>query len=199
MIIAIQGSMAVGKTTLVGYLQQALPEAIVSYEDVAPVVAEMRARQLDKNKFEDYLEIQKLWIKHEIQRYHKVKDLPLVLMDFGAEEIDFYTFNYPQALGEDWDVSAALQAEIAELRQCLPDHVLFLEAKPETLRQRKAANKTRSRNFFDFQLEKLLPLKRQWFAGKDNVSFLQTDGLSAEEVGKKALLLLKQWLENEMP
>lgn len=197
MIISIQGSMAVGKTALVTYLKDAIPKAVLSYEDITPIVSEVKERALDKNKFEDYLEIQKLWIAHEIQRYQSVKDFPLVLMDFGAEEIDFYTRFSPQAAGHDWNPLSFLGNELTQLSYCLPDHIIFLEAKDEVLQQRKASDKTRSRNFFDFQLEKLLPLKRKWFAEKENVIFLDTNGLSREEVGQKSADLIRQMLAEE--
>jgi thymidylate kinase len=197
MIISIQGSMAVGKTALVTYLKDAIPKAVLSYEDITPIVSEVKERALDKNKFEDYLEIQKLWIAHEIQRYQKVRDFPLVLMDFGAEEIDFYTRFYPQAAGYDWNPLPFLENELTQLSYCLPDHIIFLEAEDEVLQQRKASDKTRSRNFFDFQLEKLLPLKRKWFAEKENVIFLDTNGLSREEVGQKTADLIRQMLAEE--
>lgn len=48
---------------------------------------EIKRRGLDKNKYEDYLEIQKLWLKKEVQQWEKVKDYNCVVMDFGAEEI----------------------------------------------------------------------------------------------------------------
>ncbi|MGT2802363.1 hypothetical protein [Streptococcus henryi] len=197
MIISIQGSMAVGKTALVTYLKDAIPKAVLSYEDITPIVSEVKERALDKNKFEDYLEIQKLWIAHEIQRYQKVRDFPLVLMDFGAEEIDFYTRFCPQAAGYDWNPLPFLENELTQLSYCLPDHIIFLEAEDEVLQQRKASDKTRSRNFFDFQLEKLLPLKRKWFAEKENVIFLDTNGLSREEVGQKTADLIRQMLAEE--
>lgn len=197
MIISIQGSMAVGKTALVTYLKDAIPKAVLSYEDITPILSEVDERELNKNKFEDYLEIQKLWIAHEIQRYQNVKDFPLVLMDFGAEEIDFYTRFYPQAADHDWNPLSFLGNELTQLSYCLPDHIIFLEAKDEVLQQRKASDKTRSRNFFDFQLEKLLPLKRKWFAEKENVIFLDTNGLSREEVGQKTADLIRQMLAEE--
>jgi ribonucleotide reductase beta subunit family protein with ferritin-like domain len=30
-------------------------------------------------------------------------------MDFGAEEIEFYTINYPKIIGVDWDIEKALK------------------------------------------------------------------------------------------
>lgn len=197
MIISIQGSMAVDKTTLLANLQKKFPDAIFSYEDVTPVIGDIHRKHLDKMVFEDYLAIQKIWIAHEVQRYQKVKDFPLVFMDFGAEEIDFYTRFYPQAIGQEWHVLSSLKNELTQLSDCLPDYIMFLEARNEMLRKRKASDNTRTRNFFDFQLEKLLPLKRKWFAKQRNVIFLGTDDLSNEEVAQQAAQLISQMLKKE--
>ena len=37
----------------------------------------------------------------------------------------------------------------------------------------------------------LLPLKRKWFIGKENVDVLNVDNLNADEVGKK----VKEWVD----
>ena len=65
-------------------------------------VEEIKRRRLDKNKYEDYLEIQKLWLNKEVIRYNKAIKYPCSIMDFGAEEIEFYTINYPKSIGVDW-------------------------------------------------------------------------------------------------
>ena len=95
MILSLQGCMAVGKTTAVRYLQENAPYVNISYEINTDVVEEVKKRQLDKNKYEDYLEIQKLWLNKEVVRYNKAKEFKCSIMDFGAEEIEFYTLNYP--------------------------------------------------------------------------------------------------------
>ena len=59
------------------------------------------------------------------------------------------------------------------------------------LRARKAGDTTRSREFFAYYLNHLLPLKREWFREKKNVTFLSTDGLTARQVGEK----VKHWCE----
>ena len=90
MILSLQGCMAVGKTTAVRYLQENAPYIHISYEDNRDVIEEIRRRKLDKNKYPDYLEIQKLWLHHEVVRYQKAVQYPCSIMDFGAEEIEFY-------------------------------------------------------------------------------------------------------------
>ena len=108
-------------------------------------------------------------------------------MDFGAEEIEFYTLNYPKSIGARWDVEKPLTAELAEVRACLPDRVLFLDASDEVLRAHKAGDATRSRNFFEQHLQTLLPLKRAWFVQRENVDWLRVDDLTPDEVGSAVM------------
>ena len=61
----------------------------------------------------------------------------------------------------------------------------------ETLLSHKENDATRSRNFFDHHLNYLLPLKRAWFIGKENVDVLNVDDLTAEQVGEK----VKEWVD----
>ena len=152
---------------------------------------EVKRRNLDKNVYEDYLEIQKLWLKKEVLRYEKAKQYPCSVMDFGAEEIEFYTLNYPKSIGVDWEIENALKKELDEVRQCMPDRILFLDASDDVLRSHKQNDPTRSRNFFEHHLTHMMPLKRQWFLGRENVDLLMVDELSAEEVGAA----VKKWCD----
>lgn len=191
MILSLQGCMAVGKTTAVRYLQENAPYVNISYEINTDVVEEVKGRKLDKNVYADYLEIQKLWLNKEVVRYNKAKDFKCSIMDFGAEEIEFYTLNYPKTIGEDWDVENALKKELEEVRKCMPTRILFLDASNEVLLKHKENDTTRSRNFFDHHIKYLLPLKRNWFIGKENVDVLNVDNLTAKEVGEK----VKEWVD----
>lgn len=191
MILSLQGCMAVGKTTAVRYLQENAPYVNISYEINTDVVEEVKGRKLDKNVYADYLEIQKLWLNKEVVRYNKAKDFKCSIMDFGAEEIEFYTLNYPKTIGKDWDVENALKKELEEVRKCMPTRILFLDASNEVLLKHKENDTTRSRNFFDHHLKYLLPLKRNWFIGKENVDVLNVDNLTAKEVGEK----VKEWVD----
>lgn len=191
MILSLQGCMAVGKTTAVRYLQENAPYVNISYEINTDVVEEVKCRKLDKNVYADYLEIQKLWLNKEVVRYNKAKDFKCSIMDFGAEEIEFYTLNYPKTIGKDWDVENALKKELEEVRKCMPTRILFLDASNEVLLKHKENDTTRSRNFFDHHIKYLLPLKRSWFIGKENVDVLNVDNLTAKEVGEK----VKEWVD----
>lgn len=192
MVLSLQGCMAAGKTTAARYLQQNVPEIHVFFEDNAPVILKVKERGLKKDIYEDYLEIQRLYILHEIERWERALQYPRVVMDFGAEEIEFYTLNYPKALGRDWNIAEPLKKELEMLQGCMPNRILFLEAEEEILRQRKEQDSSRTRGFFDFYVQSLMPLKREWFRGREGTDFLDTTYLTAPETGER----VKRWAEN---
>ena len=80
LFLSLQGSMAAGKTTVARYLEACIPEIHVSYEENQSVIEEIRRRGLNKNKYEDYLEIQKLWLLNEVRRWEACRDYPLSLI-----------------------------------------------------------------------------------------------------------------------
>lgn len=191
MVLSLQGCMAVGKTTAVRYLQDHAPYVNISYEANTDIIEEVKRRHLNKNNYEDYLEIQKLWLHKEVMRYNKARSFPCSVMDFGAEEIEFYTLNYPRTIGQDWKVESVLHRELEAVRKCMPARILFLDASDEVLIKRRESDSTRSRAFFEHHMKYLLPLKRQWFIGKENVDVLYVDNLSIDEVGEK----VKKWVD----
>lgn len=191
MILSLQGCMAVGKTTALRYLEQETPYVNVSYEENSGIVRVICDRGLDKNKYEDYLEIQRLWLANEVRRYERIGDCACTVMDFGAEEIEFHTINYPKVIGMDWDIESALEDELERVRKCMPTSILFLDASDDTLRRRKESDPTRSRSSFEYYLKHLMPLKRAWFSRMDNVDYLLVDKLSKQEVA----LRVKQWVD----
>lgn len=193
MVLSLQGCMAAGKTTAARYLQAHAPGLHICFEDNAAVIAEVRRRGLDKQIFEDYLKIQRLWMRHEAERYREAEKHPCAVMDFGAEEIEFYTLHYPLSIGESWPVADALQEELAQLRECMPARILFLDGSESLLRQHKEADTARSRTFFEHYLTRMLPLKRAWFFAKEDLDILCVDGLGAEEVGERVLA----WVDDQ--
>lgn len=182
LILALQGGMAAGKTTAARWLAAHEPRVRVLEEDTAVPAAEVRRRGLDKHRFADYLEIQRLFIRQEIARWEAVRHLPCVVTDLGAGEIEFYTLHYPASIGQDWPVAEALAPELAALRRCRADRTLFLEASPAVLRARKEGDTTRDRGFFEHTVTHLLPAKRDWFAALPGTEFLPTDTLTAEQL-----------------
>lgn len=125
MILSLQGCMAVGKTTAVRYLQENAPYVHISYEINTDIIDEVKQRQLDKNKYEDYLEIQKLWLNKEVVRYNKAKEFLCSIMDFGAEEIEFYTLNYPITIGQEWEIENALKKNLNKFENVCQQEYCF--------------------------------------------------------------------------
>lgn len=191
MVLSLQGCMAVGKTTALNYLRENAPYVNVSYEENSEVVQAIRNRKLDKNKYEDYLEIQRLWLDNEVRRFERVEDLPCTVMDFGAEEIEFHTINYPKAIGKDWDIENALKDELMGVRKCMSARILFLDASDDTLRQRKQSDLNRARSSFEYNLKHLIPLKRTWFSKMSNVDYLLVDNMPRQEVAMR----VKRWVD----
>ena len=189
-VLSLQGCMAAGKTTAVQYLQIQEPRISVSFESNRQVIEEVKWRKLDKNQYEDYLEIQKLWLKNEIARYEEAITHPVSIMDFGAEEIEFYTLNYPKSMEKNWEIANALKSELEAVRACMPARILFLDASEETLRAHKEADAMRSREFFEYYLKHMMPLKKAWFRERKDTDWLCVDGLTAEEVGEQ----VKKWV-----
>lgn len=191
MVLSLQGCMAAGKTTALNYLRENAPYVNVSYEENSEVVQAIRNRILEKNKYEDYLEIQRLWLDNEVRRFERVEHLPCAVMDFGVEEIEFHTINYPKAIGKDWDIENALKDELIGVRKCMPARILFLDASDDTLRQRKQSDPNRARSSFEYYLKHLMPLKRTWFSKMSNVDYLLVNNMPRQEVAMR----VKQWVD----
>ena len=69
MVLALQGGMAVGKTTAARYVAAHDPAVAVFFEDNSPALSNLQGRGLDKHRFADYCEIQRAFIQQEIDRY----------------------------------------------------------------------------------------------------------------------------------
>ena len=191
MVLSLQGCMAAGKTTALNYLRENAPYVNVSYEENSEVVQAIRNRILEKNKYEDHLESQRLWLDNDVRRFERVEDLPCTVMDFGVEEIEFHTINYPKAIGKDWDIENALKDELIGVRKCMPARILFLDASDDTLRQRKQSDPNRARSSFEYYLKHLMPLKRTWFSKMSNIDYLLVDNMPRQEVAMR----IKQWVD----
>ena len=92
------------------------------------------------------------------------------------------------------ELRRALAPELAAAQGCMPEHILFLDASDETLRTRKEGDTARTRGFFEHYRNQLLPLKREWFRNREDTTFLQTDGLTAEQEGEAVLRWCTQWI-----
>ena len=193
MVLALQGGMAVGKTTAARYVAAHDPAVAVFFEDNSPALSNLQGRGLDKHRFADYCEIQRAFIQQEIDRYDRAAACPCALIDLGPQEIEFYTLFYPASIGKDWPVRQALAAELAALRRCRIDRTLFLQASVSVLQQRKEGDTTRDRGFFDHTVQNLLPAKERWFAAQSRVDFLPTDNLTQAETAAAVLTWVQRY------
>ena len=180
MVLALQGGMAVGKTTAARYVAAHDPAVAVFFEDNSPALSNLQGRGLDKHRFADYCEIQRAFIQQEIDRYDRAAACPCALIDLGPQEIEFYT-------------RQALAAELAALRRCRIDRTLFLQASVSVLQQRKEGDTTRDRGFFDHTVQHLLPAKERWFAAQSRVDFLPTDNLTQAETAAAVLTWVQRY------
>ena len=196
-IFSLQGCMAVGKTTAVKYVENKISTIYVSYENPLPLLSEIKKRNLQQNTLEGFIEIQKIFINDVVEEYEQLKNKKYVLKDLGAEEIEFFTLFYPKSMGFNWDVEKYLKAELFELRKCMADHVLFLDAKIETLTKNKENDLLRKRGSFEHYSKNMMPLKRNWFFEERNKKpeILLVDGMSIEEVGNSVLMWIKNYIE----
>ena len=191
LILSLQGCMAVGKTTALKYIQENVPYVKISYEVNTDIIEQINSKNLDKNQYDDYLEIQKLWINNEIKIWRIAQTFECTIMDFGAAEIEFYSLNYPKSIGKDWEIESKLHKELINLRNCMPDRMLFLDASEKILRKNKEQDSRLPRNSFEHHLKYLLPLKKEWFIGREDVDVLNVDELSQNEVGAK----VRKWID----
>ena len=67
MVLSLQGCMAVGKTTALNCLRETASYVNVCFEENSDVIRSIQDRGLDKSEYEDYLEIQRLWIANEVE------------------------------------------------------------------------------------------------------------------------------------
>lgn len=194
-IVSLQGGMASGKTTTARYIREHMPEVTVSFENSALVLAEVVAAGLSKFVLDDFIQIQKMYIEAEIERYFSLLGKDRVVLDLGPEEIEFYTLYFPQSIGMDWDMERLLHPELSDLRRCRLDGILFLDARNETLRRRAEADPSRRRNSFVHYMNHMHRNKKEWFLQSLITTFLQVDGRTADEVGASAVKWLKEFGE----
>lgn len=180
-IISLQGAMAVGKTSVVNYVKEKYPTVYISYENPYEVLRIIKEKKYDKNKLNDYIEIQRLFIQYEIERWKSFQNHKYVLTDFGYDEIEFHTLFYPKAMGYNWDIETHLKDDLKALRKCQLDYIIYLDNDEKSIRSNKEKDSTRSRNSFEFYMTKLYPYKKDWLLQKKNVLTVNCHGLTVQE------------------
>lgn len=189
--------MAVGKTSAARFIEQNVPDIFVSYENPNSVIKEIKRRKLNKDVLEDYIEIQKLFITNEIHQYQSWDKTQNVLVDFGVDEIEFHTLFYPVSMGYDWDIESLMKEELAQLRACHIDYIIVLQNSTENTINNKENDPSRTRNSFDFYQKKMFPLKEKWLLQKDNVVYVDCNGLSLEKQNEAIRDIIVSLLQNK--
>jgi len=190
-IVSLQGGMASGKTAVAHYIEKHMPDVTVSYENRSSLLASVTSQGINKFMLDGFIQIQRLFIQAEKERYNGLRGKGRVVFDQGPEEVEFYTLYFPQSIGMAWDMERLLAKELAGLRECRLDGILFFDARSETLRHRCEAIPARNRSFFEHYMMHMHRLKKEWFLKSEISTFLQVDGKSEEEVGKAAVKWLK--------
>lgn len=99
MVLALQGGMAVGKTTAARYVAAHDPAVAVFFEDNSPALSTLQGRGLDKHRFADYCEIQRAFIQQEIDRYDRAAACSCALIDLARRKSSFTPCFILPALG----------------------------------------------------------------------------------------------------
>lgn len=185
--ISLQGSMAVGKTSIAKLIEAKIGDQYkVLYE-----YTKVRPKGLDPRKELDYYSIQKHFINIEIERYND--HLPdNVIFDLGPEEIEFYSLNFPKSHGFPWNVEKNLIKELNNLRDCKIDKVIYLYADLNVLKHRKDNDTTRNRDFFDTYIDKLHPLKMKWMKDSYDTEIINVSELSPENAKAEVLKVIRR-------
>ena len=188
-IIALEGSRAVGKTTLIENLRIRSPDLLIldgyKYE----------SKKLNLLKENEFLKNQKIYIKQKIEQYRQLKNTAqTALVVRGVENIEFFTLHHPRVYGFNWDVEKYLRDELNELRNYQSDWILYLDASKETIMKRKNDD-VRKRKDMDFWVNNWVIEMKQWFSQYFYTCFVNTDTLSKEEVALECLNRIKSKYE----
>ena len=184
-VIAVEGSRAVGKTTLLRALSEVFPRAFVREG------FEKSSVHFDMNSEEGFCACEKWYIEREIETFAKLPE-GLVLLARGPESIEFHCLNYARLSGKTWDASQRLAHDIVCLRQCRSNRVLYLSASIDILKDRARADSKR-RDGLEEWFEVWHPAMELFFLSLPHVNVLRTDGCCADDV----LRIVTNWIQNE--
>lgn len=188
-VISLVGSRAVGKTTLVNGLKKLKPDMIFR-EGFRRI-----ENDLNMNEAEDFYENQRWYINREIKEFEQFKNQDkIALLVRGPEDIEFYTFHYARYNKKDWNIEENLKEELAQLRKCKSDVILYLDASIETIIKRKE-NDTKKRVTMEDWLTNWQPYIDPYFKSLPNTKVLNTENKTKEEI----LEWVINWIDEGCP
>lgn len=190
-IISLTGSRAVGKSTLVAGLRQLDPDLTIR-EGFRRI-----QNSVDMSDEASFIENQKEYIEREIKEFHEVKASGRnCIFVRGPEDIAFYTVHHPTLVpgGANWHVENDLKDELARLRACLSDAILYLDASKDTI-EKRARLDTKVRTKMATWLHDWQPYIEPYFKSIPYTKVVTTDDKTPAEV----LRLVSAWIKGGCP
>ncbi len=184
-IVYLEGSRAVGKTTLLKKIKQEHPEF---------VVIDGYARKefmFDTTKFEDFIINEKLYLACDVAQHKVYKSLDTVIVVVKGPYTDV---NYTETIlrekfdGKDYH-STGIDEYIALAKQCTPDFIIYLDATKETILKR-AEGDDHKRATMKIFMEQWLDDFADYYKNMQGTQIIDTNNLTPDEVYDKFLTLI---------
>lgn len=187
-IITIEGSWAVGKSTLLQRWKALHPSYLV-HDGLEKYDA-----GADLSDEASYCQHERRYLRHFLAEERRLRAQPQpVLRIRGTEAAAFYAFYFPQSHGHAWDIERLLREELAALRATPSDLLLYLHASVPTILQRAAQDTTKRRAKLSRWLEAWQAPTEAFFRSLPQTIVIDTDGLSPDEVLRAAEHTLSRW------
>ena len=177
-IIYLEGSRAVGKTTLLKALKEHFPNL---------VVIDGYARKefmFDTTLYDEFVINEKLYLSCAVAQYNVFKTLNRdVIIVKGPYTDAFYAETMLDNQFSDIK-DGQLSKYIDEAYKCKPDMIIYLDASKDTV-EKRCRNDSHIRKTMDIFMEKWIDNFSSFFKNKPCTKVINTDDLTAEEVFDK--------------
>ena len=174
-IIYLEGSRAVGKTTLLKNLKQKYPNL---------VIIDGFARKdfsFDLNNYNDFLLNEKLYLECDIAEYNVLRNNNRTVIWVKGPYTDVYfTQTFPKTIKKDWNIYSIFRDKIEAIKKCFPDEIVYLDASEKTIYERYLNDNNKRETMSEWM--KWLPDFRKFYINDCNAKVIKTDNLSPEEV-----------------
>ena len=174
-IIYLEGSRAVGKTTLLKKLKQKFPNLVI-IDGFARKDFSFDLKQLD-----DFILNEKLYLACDIAEYNELRNNNRTVIWVKGPYTDVYfTRTFPKTINKDWNISTLLKKELELIENCTPDEIVYLDASEKTILDRYSKDSNKRATMTEWM--KWLPEFRNHYLNKRCAKIIKTDNLSPEEV-----------------
>jgi dephospho-CoA kinase len=195
-VISIQGSQAVGKSTVIRGLVQSKTYNIIGTREFGE--NEKRVQQIKNFNLEDrcgFLKNQVVFFKGESKRWSKIKEYPYdgIVLDRGPEDTICFSYIHPKVINASWSIEEVVPKLIEKYIKRESDVVIYLYAQKNVLIERKKQDTGRERLIFD-KLLGYYPLEMDFYRGLKNTVFVDTTELSPSDVLKKCSRIVAKTL-----